>query len=313
MKTIYKGDDDDMAELTSPEFKKKLEKYKKKMGFTFEKAEEDARKEYLEQNTSLPNKKAKSPTKKAIKTLIKEVEDVKPSKKVKTTKVEELIKQVDKAKDISDIKKMIKQSEETKPKYISTKEVDETIKDMEYYIATTKLPKDTISHAKKKAKLIADKIKSDPTIIPVLRGTLLQYNYPIIHEFYTGYPDLFKELYPKTDVLHGKQKSFMEKIEKDKKKEIKKKETKTKTDEAKAQKKVEKEKYSKTKGMTDDEIKKFKQAKAYVQRITSPSTGKYPPLNDKELVEMIARECVEIGFTKMSEKLFLEAYAKTDE
>jgi hypothetical protein len=172
-----------------------------------------------------------------------------------------------------------------------------------------KLTKEEKSHAKMKAKLIADKMKADPAIIPILRTQLLKYNYPIIHEFFMGYPDLFKELYPKTDVLQGRHKEFMAKFDKEEKKEIKKKATKEKAVAVKAEKKALKEKFSKTKGLNEEEIKKYNQAKSYINRITSPSVGKHPPLNDPDLVSMIAHECLDIGFTKMSEKLFLKAYS----
>jgi hypothetical protein len=278
--------------------------------------------------------KLKSPTKKEIKKLMEEVETEVIAPKIKTGKVKKLLKTVEskatevegnkliknietkikKKKDISDIKKMLKQSEETKQEYISTKEVDEAIKDMEYYMATTKLPKDTISHAKKKAKLIADKMVADPSIIPILRTQLLLYNYPIIHEFFVGYPDLFKVLYPKTDVMKGKHKEFMEKFEKKEVVETKKKATKDKAVEAKAKKAEEKEKFSKTKGMSTEEIKKYNQAKAYIMRMINKKSGKHKDLNlDKDDVGILARDIVEIGFTRMSEPLFLQAYKSYSE
>jgi hypothetical protein len=278
--------------------------------------------------------KNKAETKKMIKMTMKDVEAVELPKKIKTGKVKKLLKEVEskavehegiqlikkieskikKGKDISDIKKMIKQSEETKPQYISTKEVEEAIKDMEYYMATTKLPKDAISHAKKKAKLLADKMKSDPAIIPIMRTQLLQYTYPIIHEFFMGYPDLFKELYPKTDVLQGKHKEFMEKFEKEEIKETKKKATKAKAVEAKANKAEEKEKFSKTKGLTPEEIKKYNQAKAYIARMVNKTSGKHKDLNlDKDDIASVAHELLEMGFTRMSEPLFLQAYKNYSE
>jgi hypothetical protein len=278
--------------------------------------------------------KTKSPTKKEVKKLMKEVEAEVIPPKIKTGKVKKLLKTVEskavehegnkliknietkikKNKDISDIKQMLKESEETKPQYISTKEVEETIKDMEYYIATTKLPKDAISHAKKKAKLIADKMKSDPSIIPILRTQLLLYTYPIIHEFFMGYPDLFKELYPKTDVLHGKHKEFMEKFEKKEVVETKKKATKDKAIETKAKKAEEKEKFSKTKGLSPEELKKYNQAKAYIMRMINKKSGKHKDLNlDKDDVASVAHELLEIGFTRMSEPLFLQAYKSYSE
>jgi hypothetical protein len=284
---------------------------------------------------ALKNKKTKkSPTKKAIKMLMKEVELEVIPPKIKTGKVKKLLKKVEskateiegnklikkletkikKGKDISDIKKMIKQSEETKPQYISTEEVDKTIKDMEYFIASKKLTKSEISYAKKKAKMIADKMKEDPTIIPALRTKLLLYSYPIIHAFYMDYPDLFKELYPKTDVMKTKHKEFMDKIEKEEIKETKKKATKAKAVEAKTEKLALKEKFSKTKGLTPEEIKKFNQAKAYITRITSKSTGKHKELTlDKDDVAGVAHELLEMGFERMSEKLFLDAYKRYTE
>jgi len=278
--------------------------------------------------------KNKAETNKMIKMTMKDVEAVELPKKIKTSKVKKLLKAVEskavehegnqlikkidskikKVKDISDIKKMLQQSEDLKPQYISTKEVEETIKDMEYYIATTKLPKDMISHAKKKAKLLADKMKSDPAIIPIMRTQLLKYSYPIIHEFFMRYPDLFKELYPKTDVLHGKHKEFMEKFEKKEVVETKKKATKDKAIEAKAKKAEDKEKFSKTKGMTPEEIKKFNQAKAYIMRMINKKSGKHKDLNlDKDDVAAVAHELLEIGFTRMSEPLFLQAYKSYSE
>jgi len=308
-----------------------LESKRKKQGITMQDTYDTINDRY----DGSPNKpdKPKS-TKKAIKMMMKEVETEVIPPKIKTGKVKKLLKTVEskvveqegnqlikkienkikKGKDISDIKKMIKQSEETKPKYISTKEVEETIKDMEYYIATTKLPKDTISHAKKKAKLIADKMKSDPAVIPILRTQLLKYNYPIIHEFFMGYPELFKELYPKTDVLQGKHKEFMEKFEKEEIKETKKKATKAKAVEAKEEKQSMKEKFSKTKGLTPEEIKKFNQAKAYITRITNKKTGKQKDITlDKDDVAAIAHELLEMGFERLSEKLFLDAYKRYTE
>jgi len=276
----------------------------------------------------LPKTK-KSPTKKAIKMLMKEVDAEVIAPKIKTGKVKKLLKAVEskavehegnqlikkigskikKKKDISDIKQMLQQSEEFKPQYISTKEVEETIKDMEYYIATTKLPKGTISHAKMKSKLIADKMKSEPSIIPILRTQLLKYNYPIIYAFYKGYPELFKELYPKTDEMKGKHKEFMEKIAKDEIKEAKKKATKEKAVEAKAKKAEDKEKFSKTREMTPEEIKKFNQAKAYITRVVNKTSGKHKDLNlDKDDIGSIARDLAYTGFTRMSEPLFLKTY-----
>jgi len=285
-------------------------------------------------DVSFEDKPKKSPTKKEVKKLMKEVDAEVIAPKIKTGKVKKLLKTVEskatevegnkliknietkikKKKDISDLKQMIQKSDDLKPEYISTKEVEETIKDMEYYIATTKLPKDAISHAKKKAKLIADKMKSDPAIIPILRTQLLLYNYPIIHEFFMGYPDLFKELYPKTDVLHGKHKEFMEKFEKKEVVETKKKATKDKAIEAKAKKAEDKEKFSKTKGMTPEEIKKYNQAKAYIMRMINKKSGKHKDLNlDKDDVGSLARDLVEMGFTRMSEPLFLQAYKSFSE
>jgi hypothetical protein len=302
---------------------KMIEKY----GRHYE-SNEDYKNDFVEQ------KNKKSPTKKEVKKLMKEVEAEVIAPKIKTGKVKKLLKTVEskatevegnkliknietkikKKKDISDIKQMLKQSEETKPEYISTKEVDEAIKDMEYYMATTKLPKDTISHSKKKAKLIADKMVADPSIIPILRTQLLLYNYPIIHEFFVGYPDLFKVLYPKTDVMKGKHKEFMEKFEKKEVVETKKKATKDKAIEAKAKKAEDKEKFSKTKGMTSEEIKKFNQAKAYIQRMINKKSGKHKDLNlDKDDVAAVAHELLEIGFTRMSEPLFLQAYKSYSE
>lgn len=307
-------------------FNKIVDDYEKKYG-------DDWEKPFLKE-VSFDDSKPKSPTKKAIKMMMKEVEAEVIAPKIKTGKVKKLLKAVEskavehegnqlikkigskikKVKDISDIKKMLQQSEELKPQYISTKEVEETIKDMEYYIATTKLPKDTISHAKKKAKLIAGKMVSDPTIIPILRTQLLQYTYPIIHEFYMGYPDLFKELYPKTDVMKGKHKEFMEKIAKEEIKETKKNATKAKAVETKAKKAEEKEKFSKTKGLTPEELKKYNQAKAYITRIINKNSGKHKELNlDKDDVVGVAHELLEIGFTRMSEPLFLQAYKNYSE
>jgi uncharacterized coiled-coil DUF342 family protein len=228
--------------------------------------------------------------------------------------IKKLETKIKKGKDISDIKKMIKQSEETKPQYISTEEVEKTIKDMEYFITSKKLTKSEISYAKKKAKMIADKMKEDPTIIPVLRTKLLLYSYPIIHAFYMDYPDLFKELYPKTDVMQSKHKDFMAKIEKEAKKEATKKVKQSKAVEAKAEKLALKEKFSKTKGLTPEEIKKFNQAKAYIIRITSKTTGKHKELTlDKDDIAGVAHELLEMGFERMSEKLFLDAYKRYSE
>jgi hypothetical protein len=262
---------------------------------------------------ALKNKKVKPTTKKAIKMLMKEVESEVIPKKIKSKKIDKLLKDVEvKVKKDStkkEIKKLIQDIENVKPNYISTKEVEDAIKDMEHHMLNNKLTKEEKSYAKMKAKLIADKMKADPAIIPILRTQLLKYNYPIIHAFFMGYPDLFKELYPKTDVLQGRHKEFMAKFDKEEKKEIKKKATKEKAVAVKAEKKALKEKFSKTKGLNEEEIKKYNQAKAYINRITSPSVGKHPPLNDPDLVSMIAHECLDIGFTKMSEKLFLKAYS----
>jgi hypothetical protein len=278
--------------------------------------------------------KPKSPTKKEIKKLMEEVEAEIITPKIKTGKVKKLLKKVEskaievegnklikkletkikKKKDVADIKQMIQQAEEVKPQYISTEEVDKTIKDMEYFIASKKLTKSEISYAKKKAKMIADKMKEDPSIIPVLRTKLLLYSYPIINAFYTDYPDLFKELYPKTDEMQSKYKDFMGKIEKEEKKETTKKAKQSKAVEAKAEKLALKEKFSKTKGLTPEEIKKFNQAKAYITRITSKTNGKHKELTlDKDDVAGVAHELLEMGFERMTEKLFLEAYKKYTE
>lgn len=320
-------------EQEQEDFKKRLSKIEfkliEKYGRTYENNDE-----YIEKYGDGREKPKKSPTKKEVKKLMKEVDAEVIAPKIKTSKVKKLLKAVEskavehegnqlikkigskikKKKDISDIKQMLQQSEDLKPQYISTKEVEETIKDMEYYIATTKLPKDTLSHAKKKAKLIADKMVSDPTIIPILRTQLLLYNYPIIHAFYKGYPDLFKELYPKTDEMQGKHKEFMEKIGKDEIKETKKKATKEKAAEARAKKAEEKEKFSKTRGLTPEELKKYNQAKAYIMRAINKTSGKHKDLNlDKDDVAGVAHELLDIGFTRMSEPLFLQAYKNYSE
>ena len=319
----------------------------KRLGIT-EQADWDTINDRYDDNPDKLYKPKKSPTKKEVKKLMKEVDAEVIAPKIKTGKVKKLLKAVEskavehegnqlikkigskikKVKNISDIKQMLQQSEDLKPNYISTDEVNKTIKDMEYFIATTKITKDEISHAKKKAKMIADKMKSDPSIIPILRGTLLNYNYTIIHKFYTDYPDLFKVLYPdklpdleyqKDSFIEGKlpktkKAKIMKKIQSTEEVEAKKKAKEDKATALKAEKLANKEKFSKTKGMTPDELKKFNQAKAYITRIVNKTSGKHKELNlDKDDVAYIARDLAYTEFTRMSEPLFLKAYKEYSE
>jgi len=121
----------------------------KRLGLTWEDA-------YYDRYDFDPVIPKKPTTKKAIKMLLKEVESEVIPKKIKSKKVDKLLKDVEiklkKDSTKKEIKKLIQDIEETKPIYISTNEVKDAIKDMEHHILNTKLTKEYKTHA----KMIAD-------------------------------------------------------------------------------------------------------------------------------------------------------------
>jgi len=159
---------------------------------------------------------------------------------------------------------------------------------------------------------LADSIKAYPEFDTINKKKIKLYSFDVVDKFNKKYPELmlriFKDQSTVNKLLTKKANKVQKNILSDEKAVIRKKKY---SEEAKAARvETKNKKYKHMDDLTDEEVKKFKQAKNYYMRksLTSDILPKGLNKTDPESLNIVCKELAVDGFDTMSEQLFMKHY-----
>jgi len=205
-----------------------------------------------------------------------------------------------------------------KGKKPNTKEGAEIIERIDKIIKPTKAEKRLLLDAyefkgnKPLIEQLADSIKAYPEFDAINKKKIKLYSFDVVDKFNKKYPELmlriFKDQSTVNKLLTKKANKVQKNILSDEKAVIRKKKY---SEEAKAARvETKNKKYKHMDDLTDEEVKKFKQAKNYYMRksLTSDILPKGLNKTDPESLNIVCKELAVDGFDTMSEQLFMKHY-----
>jgi hypothetical protein len=205
-----------------------------------------------------------------------------------------------------------------KSRKTNTKEGSEIIEQIESKIKSKKPEKRLLLDAyeykgnKSLIEQLADSIKTYPEFDTINKAKIKKYSFDVVDKFNKKYPELmlriFKDQKSVDKLLTKKANKVQKNIVSEEKAVIRKKKYSEQAKEAR--KEVKNKKYKHFDNMTDDEVKKFNQARNYYIRKskTSDILPKGLTKSDPEGLNNVCKELAETGFDTMSEHLFMKIY-----
>ena len=212
----------------------------------------------------------------------------------------------------------ITESKLPKSRKTNTKKGTEIIGQIEEKIKPKKVEKRLLLDAyefkgnKSLIEQLADSIKTYPEFDTINKAKIKKYSFDVVDKFNKKYPELMLRIFKNqksVDNLLTKKANKVEKnILSEEKAVIRKKKYSEQAKEVR--KEIKNKKYKHFDDMTDDELKKFNQAKNYYMRKSKTSDILPKGLNktDPEGLNNICKELAVEGFDTMSEHLFMKIY-----
>jgi len=244
-------------------------------------------------------------------------------KKIHKSQAEKLIKEVTESKKNINIKhhntrndvlKAIFDVVENKlPKKLKQHKIANDVIDAIFDAAKTTTKKTKSTPIKKDAiDMMAENIINNPEYNNINKIKFEKYSFDRINKFNERYPDILLKLFKTKEAVNTLLKKKSDKAQKRKLSEekavIRKKDISEKAKKERLEKKVQK--YKHFDDMSDAELNKFKQARAYYMRKSKTSTILPKNLNkdDPETLTNVCKALAERGFDTMSEQLFMEEF-----
>lgn len=248
--------------------------------------------------------KKRVPTK-GISKAIKHLEDIIKSPNFKYTKHETADKLIDTIFDVATSKKLKNKITNHESPDALIKAVHNSLPNQE---STPKVSTIIINRIDRLAKSITE----NPEYNNINKQKIENYNFDTVYNFNNKYPKLMLKLFKTKEKIETLLKKKSDNIQKKKLSEekavIKKKATSEKGKTERLQKRIQK--YKHFDDMSDEEVKRFNQARAYYMRKSKTSTILPKNLNkeDPEGLTNVCKALAEKGFKTMSEALFMEEY-----
>jgi hypothetical protein len=199
------------------------------------------------------------------------------------------------------------------PDKINKHKVAEDVINAVFNVAGTNTKKTKPVPSRKDAiDILADSIINHPEYNNITKSKFERYSFDRINKFNERYPDLLLKLFKTKEAVNTLLKKKSDSAQKRKLSEekaiVKKKELSEKGKKERLEKRIKK--YKHFDDMTDVELSKFKQARAYYMRKSKTSTILPKNLNkeDPEALTNVCKALAERGFNTMSEKLFMDEY-----